>query len=174
MLFAVRDLPEGPITPNEIYGPNMAVRSSVFASGFRFNENIGPNGSDPNYPMGSETEFCYRVFRDSGKAWFANEPRVQHIARSSQLARSYWAKRSYRHGRGIAMLMRERGEAKPVISRSRIIDELSWLRYWLKMFSPLPLQRFNGVCDYHWTRGFRDEWAKKSTTHERLDARQGP
>ena len=42
MLFAARDMPEGPITPNQIFGPNMAVRSSVFASGFRFNEKSWP------------------------------------------------------------------------------------------------------------------------------------
>ena len=33
MLFAVRDLPEGPIAADAIFGPNMAVRSSVFKSG---------------------------------------------------------------------------------------------------------------------------------------------
>ena len=61
MLFVSRNLPEGPIDAAAIYGPNMAVRTSVFNRGFRFNENIGPNGSDPDYPMGSETEFCRRL-----------------------------------------------------------------------------------------------------------------
>jgi glycosyltransferase involved in cell wall biosynthesis len=162
-LFAVRDLPEGPIEPSEIYGPNMAVRSSVFASGFRFKEDIGPNKSDPYYPMGSETEFCSRVARSGAKAWFAKEPRVRHIVRSNQLAESYWAERSYRHGRGIARLARERGEVAPSRgSRPWFINELSRLRYWLQMFSPLPGQRFNSVCDYYWIRGLLDEWDKRS------------
>ena len=168
LLFAARSLPEGPIAPDEIFGPNMAVRSSVFARGFRFNENIGPNGSDPHYPMGSETEFCCRLARSGAKAWFAKEPRVQHIVRSKQLTRSYWAERAYRHGRGTAQQMWERGETCPSnITRGRLADQLSRLRRWLRTFSPFALQRFNSVWDSHWTRGFRDEWAKKTTTRGR-------
>jgi glycosyltransferase involved in cell wall biosynthesis len=160
MLFALRDLPEGPIAASAIFGPNMAVRSSVFEKGFRFNENIGPNGGDPNYPMGSETEFCVKVARSGIKSWFAKEPRVQHIIRSSQLTRAYWAQRAYRHGRGIARRIRESGEAPPPnVLRPAIIDKLSFLRHRLQMFSPLPFQRFNSVCAYHWRRGFRDEQA---------------
>jgi glycosyltransferase involved in cell wall biosynthesis len=154
LLFAARNLPEGPIAPDEIFGPNMAVRSSVFESGFRFNENIGPNASDPYYPMGSETEFCCRVAQSGAKAWFAKEPRVQHVVRGSQLTRSYWAGRSYRHGRGAAQQIWERGQ------EAHLPNQLSTLRHWLKMFSPFPYQRFRSVCEYHWRRGFRDEWVK--------------
>src|SRR5258706_14595735 len=42
-MFSSRDLPEGPIDPGGIYGPNMAARPSVFDPGFRFDERIGPN-----------------------------------------------------------------------------------------------------------------------------------
>ena len=165
MLFATRDLPEGPIPPNEIYGPNMAVRRSVFEDGFRFNENIGPNASDPNYPMGSETEFCCRVARNGGRAWFAKQPCVQHIIRSGQLAKSYWAQRSYRHGRGFAKLMLESGDVAPPTKLRRFIaGPILRLRYRAQMFSPFPLQRFDGLCDYYWTRGCQDEWANKSKT----------
>src|ERR1700683_5552059 len=73
MLFGMRDLAEGPIGPREIYGGNMAVRTSVFDQGFRCNENIGPNGSDPGYPVGSETEFCLRVAGAGFLSWFAKE-----------------------------------------------------------------------------------------------------
>ena len=162
MLFAVRNLPEGPIAPDEIFGPNMAVRSSVFASGFRFNEDFGPNGSDPHYPMGSETEFCCRVAQSGGKAWFAKEPRVQHMVRGNHLTRSYWAKRAYRHGRGAARRTWEFGLAVPPnISRPFILDQLACLRHRLQMFSPFPLQRLNSVRAYHWRLGFRDEWATR-------------
>jgi glycosyltransferase involved in cell wall biosynthesis len=162
MMFAVRNLPEGPITADAIFGPNMAVRSSVFENGFRFNENIGPNGSDPDYPMGSETEFCCRVAQNGVKAWFAKEPRVQHIVRSSQLTSSYWAKRAYRHGRGVARRMWESGQAAPPrTSRPLIVDHLSVLRHRLQMFAPFPRRRFNSIWAYHWRRGFRDEQAKR-------------
>lgn len=59
MMFAKRDLPEGPVEAGAIYGVNMAVRRCVFEAGFRFDEIVGPNALDPNYPMGGETEFCW-------------------------------------------------------------------------------------------------------------------
>src|SRR5688572_2106824 len=40
MMFAERDLPEGPVPADEVYGPNMAVRTAVFERGHRFAENI--------------------------------------------------------------------------------------------------------------------------------------
>jgi glucosyl-dolichyl phosphate glucuronosyltransferase len=164
MLFAERNLPEGPIGPDEIYGPNMAFRGSLFQAGLRFNENIGPN-DDPYYPMGEEAHFCYTAVRNGAKAWFAKEPRVQHIIRASQRGRSFWAKRSYRHGRGVAKLVREVGLATPPdASRPFVMDQVLRLRYWLQMFSPFPFQRFSGVCEYHWMRGFRDEWAGRLST----------
>ena len=165
MLFASRDLSEGPIAPDAVFGPNMAVRSSIFESGFRFNENIGPNSSDPLYPMGAETEFCQRVAQSGAKAWFAKEPRVQHMISSLQLSRSYCAMRAYRHGRGVAFKALEFGQViPPNLSRPLAIERLVRLRYRLQMFSPFPLQRFNGVCAYHWRRGFHDELAKRRIT----------
>jgi len=162
MLFAARDLPEGPVAPDAIFGPNMAVRTSIFESGFRFNENFGPNSSDPLYPMGAETEFCQRIARSGAKAWFAKEPRVRHLICRQQLSMSYWAMRAYRHGRGVAWRAWESGQAAPPnLSRPLVIEKLVVLRYRLQMFSPFLFQRFNGVCAYHWRRGFQDEWAKR-------------
>jgi glycosyltransferase involved in cell wall biosynthesis len=164
-LYAARDLDEGPIAANEIFGPNMAVRSAVFERGFRFKEDIGPDGSDPGYPMGSETEFCCRVGLSGAKAWFAKEPRVQHLVRRSQLARSYWAKRAYQHGRGVAQQAWEQAETRQRGALLRL--ELEQLLRLPQMVSPFPLQRFNGICEYHWRRGFRDEWVKRSTAQQR-------
>jgi glycosyltransferase involved in cell wall biosynthesis len=158
MLFAARALSEGPIAPDQIFGPNMAVRSSVFERGFRFNEELGPNKSDPNYPIGGETDFFHRVAQTGSKAWFAEEPRVQHIVHGSQLKRSYWAKRSYQHGRGTALQKWQRRETF-TWSRRLALYQLSRL---LRMLSPSPSRRFTSICAYHWNRGFRDEWAKRS------------
>jgi glucosyl-dolichyl phosphate glucuronosyltransferase len=167
MLFAIRDLPEGPVSPNDLYGPNMAVRASVFVAGHRFDENFGPDGTDPHYPMGAETEFFRRLARCGAKAWFAREPRVHHIVRANQIGWPNVVNRSYRHGRGVARLMREGGEAAPLsVRHPTVMHQLSRLRYWLRMLSPSPLQRFNGGCDYHWMRGFRDEWAKTIDAHQ--------
>ena len=160
MLFAARDMPEGPITPNQIFGPNMAVRSSVFASGFRFNENLGPNGTDSHYLIGGETEFLRRVAQSGAKVLFAKAPRVEHIVRTYQLTSTYWASRAYQYGRGVAYQMCESGQAvAPHLSRPFMIDQLAGLRH----FSPLPSQRLNTICTYHFKRGFKNEWAKRQT-----------
>ena len=45
----------GPMPAYFAFGPNMAIRSSIFEAGARFDCSIGPNGR--SYPMGSETDF---------------------------------------------------------------------------------------------------------------------
>jgi hypothetical protein len=46
MMFAERDLAEGPTDAGAIYGGNMAVSKAIFDRGFRFDERIGPNALD--------------------------------------------------------------------------------------------------------------------------------
>jgi glucosyl-dolichyl phosphate glucuronosyltransferase len=153
LMFSERDLPEGPIDAGEIYGPNMAIRRSVFDRGFRFDENIGPNALDPDYPMGSESEFCLRVASAGVKCWFAKEARVYHIVRAAQLMDSAWAKRAYRCGRGRAYQMWQRGEIFAVPAPS-LTDRLA-------AFSPMAKHRMISMCALHLARGFRDECAKR-------------
>ncbi len=161
MLFVARNLPEGQIEPESIFGPNMAVRTSVFKRGFQFNENIGPNGSDANYPMGSETEFCCRLVQSGAVCWFAKEPLVHHIIHAHQTRMKYWIKRAYRHGRGFAQQKWESGQLNlSNSSRPYPIRLLSHLRRRLRTFSPVPARRFKRICDYHWSRGFDDECAR--------------
>lgn len=93
------DLEEGPIFPGLVWGPNMAVRREVFNSGHRFNDTIGPNGS--NYAMGSETEFTIRLSRAGYKSWFCKKAVVQHFIRANQVQKSWVLKRAFRFGRGM-------------------------------------------------------------------------
>jgi GT2 family glycosyltransferase len=170
MMFAERDLDEGPTQPGEIYGPNMAARMSVLERGFRFNENVGPNALDANYPMGGESEFCLRVAQAGIGCWFAREPVVQHIVRPFQLTNAAWAKRAYRTGRGRAQIMwaseRNAPSARPASLAQqpgrpwrRLLDALSQF----EMLSPFPKQRFERRCAYHLARGFEDECAKRQS-----------
>lgn len=95
----------GPIVPEEIFGPNMAISGGLIRRGFRFNESIGPTSADADYPMGSETEFCVRVAREGGaKAWFASAPHVRHIIRQNQTNEAFILARAFRHGRGLALI----------------------------------------------------------------------
>ena len=151
MMFAERDLPEGPVEADAIYGPNMAVRKSIFEAGFRFDETVGPNALDAYYPMGGETEFCWRVAQTGVRCWFASAPLVSHIVSAEQMTLGAWERRAYRTGRGRARHMRKRG-----IITAPTVPSL-WHR--LSMFSPFPKRRVESRCAYHLWRGFDDEYA---------------
>jgi glycosyltransferase involved in cell wall biosynthesis len=97
--FTILDsLEEGPISPRLIFGPNMAIRADIFQSGYRFDETIGPNGS--NYAMGSETEFLRRLGKAGYKAWHCKKASVAHIIRALQMNEEWVLARAVRYGRG--------------------------------------------------------------------------
>jgi len=90
---------EGPIAPCFVFGPNMAVRTSVFQSGMRLDPSIGPKGS--SYAMGSETEFVFRLSRQGHQAWHVRGAVVEHLIRETQMKKSWVLGRAVRYGRGI-------------------------------------------------------------------------
>jgi glycosyltransferase involved in cell wall biosynthesis len=95
------DLQEGEFPLSEfstVQGPNMAIRSSIFYSGVRFDPSIGPSGSD--YPMGSETELLFRLGRARHKAWCVPGAVVEHLVREEQLREDWVLQRAMRWGRG--------------------------------------------------------------------------
>lgn len=99
-VFATTDpsMAEGPLPAYLVFGPNMAIRSSVFESGIRFDPSVGPQSS--NYPMGSETELTLRLSKQGHKAWYAPRAVVEHFIRDEQLRQPWVLKRAVRYGRG--------------------------------------------------------------------------
>jgi glycosyltransferase involved in cell wall biosynthesis len=93
---------EGPITPSQfsaaIIGGNMAIRSSIFDSGVRFDCSIGPSGT--SYAMGSETEIILRLSRQGHRAYHVQDAVVEHLIRKEQLDKSWVLQRAIRFGRG--------------------------------------------------------------------------
>jgi len=89
---------EGTIAPYFIFGPNMAVRTSVFQSGLLLDPSIGPRG--PSYAMGSETEFVLRLSRKGHQAWHVRAAVVEHLIRREQIRKSWVFQRAIRYGRG--------------------------------------------------------------------------
>jgi hypothetical protein len=147
MLFAERDLPEGEVRAGEFYGPNMAVRGRVLDAGHRFDENIGPNADDPDYPMGSETEFCFRLARTAGtRSWFTRGPLVDHVVRPEQWSAEALLGRSFRGGRGRAYIMHahRRRISRPPVT---LLDRLA-------LVSPMQRQRYLALQALHLRRGF--------------------
>ncbi len=168
-LFAARDLPEGPVEPGAVFGPNMAVRRSVFTEGLKFSESIGPDGTDINYPMGSETDFCARAHLHGHKTWFAPEPRVLHIVRLHQLEPGFCCQRAYRNGRGRAKMLwnngipvRRLGYSKAAIAAGNTYQALRQSVRWYRTVTAVrPESRLDALWKYHWHRGFHDEYTKR-------------
>jgi glycosyltransferase involved in cell wall biosynthesis len=98
-------LREGPLVGPALWnviGPNMAVRSSIFFGGIRFDTTIGPQGA--NYVMGSETELVLRLAGYGQKVWYALDAVVEHLVREEQLNQEWVFRRAFRFGRGCQRL----------------------------------------------------------------------
>lgn len=100
VLYARNQRPAGPCRPIEIYGPNMAVRRSVFDAGTRFADHVGPDATNPLYAMGSETELLRRLEAQGHQAFFVAAARVGHIIRPEQMQESWILERAFRYGVG--------------------------------------------------------------------------
>jgi glycosyltransferase involved in cell wall biosynthesis len=98
-------LDEGPIQPTRVFGPNMAIRAEIFEKGYRFEDTIGPDGTQ--YPMGSESELTRRLARAGYKAWHCQGAVVEHIIRPSQMTQDWMLERAIRYGRGQYRLRRD-------------------------------------------------------------------
>jgi glycosyltransferase involved in cell wall biosynthesis len=100
-------LREGEIGAGSLFGPNMAIRASVFASGCRFDPSIGPRGNG-SYTMGSETELSLRLERSGLKAWHVESAVVEHIVQDFQLTPKWILRRAALFGREIYRLHDEK------------------------------------------------------------------
>jgi L-malate glycosyltransferase len=105
-VFTLTDpkLKEGPTDPGNLFGPNMAIRTEVFWDGTRFDNSIGPRGT--NYAMGSESELVERLGRQGHRAWHTKEAVVEHFIRDHQLTKSWVMGRAVRFGRGQLRLLK--------------------------------------------------------------------
>ena len=113
------ELREGPIAPDLVWGPNMAIRSRVFDLGFQFDPLIGPSGS--SYAMGSETEFTIRLGVAGFKSWFCPRAIVHHFVRKNQMTETWILGRAVRCGRGIY-----RRELKRTTAHPRLVFGVPW------------------------------------------------
>lgn len=152
-LYAEIDRAEdGPMIAEDIFGPNMAVRRSIFAKGLKFDPRIGPNSSQKDYPMGSENEFCLRVVRETGaQPWFASGPKVHHIVRPNQMTKAYVERRAYKHGRGFAMRQAGLGDGR-VTTMPTFLGEIRQIGRRIAA----SLRSIDAMWEYNWHQGYRD------------------
>ena len=169
-------LKEGPVAPCNVFGPNMAVRAEFFYSGTRFEESIGPCGS--NYAMGSESELLWRLGEQGCKAWHVENAVVEHFIRCYQLDKSWVLKRGIRLGRGqLRMRITEEPEAispllgiPPIVLFKILVRALRVVRHSL---APASRQSFTARWEYNLYRGYLIEACqlKKRALQEWLRSR---
>ncbi len=116
-----QDLKGEKIAPGSVWGPNMMIRSKIFLSGIRFDENVGPAAGA--YIMGSETELTTRLATHGHNCFFIPEAIVRHIIRPNQIKKSWILKRGFRAGRGIQRS--QRSGCKPTVPQ-RVLGLESW------------------------------------------------
>jgi glycosyltransferase involved in cell wall biosynthesis len=134
------DVPEGPIFPGLVWGPNMAVRTEVFENGFRFDEAVGPAAG--RYIMGSETEFTIRVFENGYKSWFCRKAIVNHIIRGRQLRSEWLLDRAYKYGRCMYCFQQARTAG---LNGPKLLGVPHWMfGKYLKELRRVPLAQFRG------------------------------
>ena len=100
VLYAQQRRGSGPCGFADIFGPNMAIRTAIFTAGTRFAEHVGPDGTNPLYAMGSETELLRRLEAAGHRGWFQAEARVRHIIRPEQMEEGWILERAFRYGVG--------------------------------------------------------------------------
>ncbi len=102
LVIADWKLPEGEYKPSMVWGPNFAVRSSLFAEGFRFNVDFGPNSGQ--YLMGDETEFIYRLEQAGYIPVYLPDALVHHQIRPEQLSMEWLRRRVASYGGTFAFM----------------------------------------------------------------------
>lgn len=144
---------EGPINAGHIWGPNMAVKRSVFASGITFNPDIGPRGND--YVMGSETEFLRRANDAGYECIYLPTALVHHQIREEQLSLDWMRARAFRSGKGQAALNSVR-HLKCIGGVPRYLYKeyfLSILKKVLLGWTMNQKQKFSHAIDFEYIRG---------------------
>jgi glycosyltransferase involved in cell wall biosynthesis len=163
-MYAVSNpsLVEGPTTPARVFGPNMAVRASVFGAGYRFDPAIGPR--EGPYAMGSETEFVMRLAKAGFQAWHCPGSVVEHFIREIQLQRSWVLGRAVRLGRGQQRL----SESDESLRVRKWFGVPRWL-FRALLRSMFGMARARSVGDAE--RRFRSHWERNYLLGRIIEAR---
>lgn len=149
------DLQDGPVSPRMVWGPNMAVRRSVFEVGHRFDASIGPQAG--HYRMGSETEFTTRMAQHGFRSYHLGKARVGHVIRPHQMETGWIVRRAYRHGRGQARIDREESRDPTLLAVPRWMIKKAlknYLRWPVGIFTGNMEKAFSARWQLHFFFGY--------------------
>jgi glycosyltransferase involved in cell wall biosynthesis len=161
--FAIADwnISEGIYKADKVWGPNMAIRASLFKDGWKYNPNIGPDGSNM-YVAGSEVDLTRRLEQSGYQAVYLPKSLVYHQIRSEQLSLDYLYDRAFRFGQQFSY-----EESKVEISMlfgipRHLIRKIckSYLLFILSFFTIDKKTRFDRRI-YFWEKRGRLYWYKK-------------
>jgi glycosyltransferase involved in cell wall biosynthesis len=158
---------EGPTEVTRVFGPNMALRASVFESGLRFDEKIGPKGH--SYAQGSEAEFLKRLGRAGARAWHIRAAVVAHVIRASQMNRRWVLERAVRFGRGEYRIRTAQTTPRGVNRRSVRLLGIPALTYEKVFIQTLRVGRARLRKNAEET--FREHWRLNYMIGEAIEAR---
>jgi glycosyltransferase involved in cell wall biosynthesis len=105
ILYALNDdLAEGPISAALISGPNSAFRRSILGSGYIVHDDLGPDATVAQFPMGEDTAFALRLENNGAKAFHSQRPKVRHIVRKGYVEEGWVLRRGERYGMGLVII----------------------------------------------------------------------
>lgn len=90
----------GPCEPGIVWGPNMAIRKTVFDAGHQFNVKVGPQPAK-FYPMGQDTEMARRLNDAGFQCYYTTKPIVYHAIKKATINEDWVIRRAERLGYGI-------------------------------------------------------------------------
>ena len=157
--FAVVDEGEsGPCDPGNVWGPNTAVRRSLFTPEVRFREDIGPRPGG-KYPMGQDSEFVLRLARRGVKSYHCAEAVVHHFVPASSMTEDWVQKRAERLGLGMPAIFPgdvPRGFRIAGVPVAIWAQSANWALRRAVLY-PLPNSRlrFWAIWKHYYMRGYR-------------------
>jgi hypothetical protein len=162
--YAIADLerPEGPYGAGWVFGPNMAVRATIFEAGWRFAPGIGPDGTD-TYMTGGESELLFRLERAGLGAVYLPRARVFHQIRPEQMRPEWLYGRAFRKGRwDFTKRSPDAGRRLFGASRALLVDLLTaYARFLGAPFLRDPTARLDRAISYWRTRGMLYECRRR-------------
>lgn len=155
------DIPEGYYNADKVWGPNMAIRAFIFKRGWRFDPNVGPDGTQC-YRMGSETDLTTRLERAGFKAIYLPRSIVFHQVRSEQMNTKHMYERAFRTGREYAYIAGiPKGAVLAGVPPYLLLRMIkASLRFALSSLAMNKIYKFDQGLNYWHTKGMMYEYRK--------------
>jgi GT2 family glycosyltransferase len=158
------DQHEGFYNADRVWGPNMAIRSSIFGNGWRFNCRLGPDGTDFCI-LGDETDLTIRLEKAGYRAVYLPRSIVYHQIQKERMTFKWLFKRAFSFGREDAYIEMGSDLSVPKIGgiprylypkmiKVALMFALSWL-------SGDKRHKFDRGVNYWHTRGMIYQYRKR-------------